>query len=227
MSDAVELQAIDDAMIARYNGIQVSVDSVLTDVEVFMEAPCIEEFPERVYPSIAMRLLSADENVDVLESGFDEMEEVGYNSGVSPNERSMRQKPSPYTVTYALDAWSKQSAEVGRDMLSTIFIAKTPPKGYIVVSTIDGGTFLADVFWSGGIVSATHNEGDESIYHTSLTVRVNAWLTSVEATEIVSEKVAMNTIWNVFYEQTRTIPSVADRKKDVTVTDDGTTITGE
>jgi len=230
MTDTVSLKAIDAALISKYSGIQTRIGGVLTPVRVFMETPSPEDVTDRVFPSISLRLMGFYENAELLSSDSSESEEVGYDDTVFPNERHMRMNPLPYRVVYALDVWNKRSASEGRDLVSSAVIQKTVPKGFIPVTTLDGRTYLADLFWNGSPLCQESSDGDELVYHTSMTLSVNAYLSQVPETDIVPEKVAMKIQWDVFKEETvvRDGETVMSGKhhKDLTITVDGTTVEG-
>ena len=96
MTTAVTLKNVDTALLLRYSGVSIDVDGTPTAVEVFIEEPQVEEYPERVYPSVAVKLIDIEPDYARSHSDDDEKEEVGYNDTVDPPVRTMRLRPHPY-----------------------------------------------------------------------------------------------------------------------------------
>ena len=208
MTVATTLKDVDLALAARYAGISIPVEApggpVVTPVDVFPEEPATEAFPERVYPSISLKLVSLNPNFEEVHTCTDLEEEVGYNESASPPERDMRQSPFPFRVTYSLDTWHKVRVGESRDLVAETMIRRTPPRGAVTVPLVGGGTHALWVFWSGGIATLDEPGSDETIYHKSLTVDVLASLL-VDA-EVTTRKVVTSAQWAFVHERALVSP---------------------
>lgn len=171
---AVSLTNIDLALITRYSGMTISVAGTPTAVEVFIEEPSTENYSEKVYPSVSLKLIAMNFDPTRSHSSDDDEEQIAYNDTVDPPERTMRLNPQPYSLLYSLDTWHKVRAIEDRDLLATAIIEKTPPRGYISVNNVDGETEYCWVLWSGGVVTNDEEEEDYVVYHKTLTLNVFA-----------------------------------------------------
>lgn len=233
MSDATTIKNIDNALVSRYSGISIGTGDpqAPTAVEVFMEIPDPEEATERTYPSIAIQFIGIAAGYEMTESDDFEDEEISYNPTLDPPERAMRVSPLPYRVAYSIDTWHKARVGESRDLVSEAMIARTQPRDFIALTTIDAGTFDADLMWSGGIVNSDQLLPDVVIYHKSLTIEVAAYLSLVEANALTPEKVVTTNQWTVFqnqvaYDKSGRVQEVTGQIKDVTfnITDDGVVV---
>lgn len=189
---AVTIQAVDQALLTKYAGISIPTGALATTtaVSVFMEQPNIEEFPERTFPSISMKLLSiTPEYSSIQDSEDDESEEVAYDDTVDPPVRSMREKPLPYRLQYSIDTWHKAIVGESRDLVSQTLIHRTRPRGSLTALNIDGVSTSMWMFWDGGVVVADEYDSDELIYHKVLNVVVIAYLALSEADAVTDAKV--------------------------------------
>jgi len=181
---AVRIDKIEDALLARYAGISLTVGGTPTSVSVFVEDPAVEEYEERVYPSISVKLLSIMEDNPARDSEDEEKEIIATSSAPVPVTTN-RQRGEPYRLQYSLDTWHRVRAAEERDLLHSAFIERTPTRGSISVEDIDGNTETLWVFWAGNIVALDEPNIDEIIYHKSLTVDVLATLLSDTVTEAI------------------------------------------
>jgi len=202
MSIAVDIEHIDAALAAKYSGINVYVSGVLKPVEVFIEEPNIEEYPERIFPSISLKFMGLSEDVDSLESLDDEAEEVDYDAVSTPNVRSMRDRPVPCKLMYSVDTWHRGKVSESRDLLQYAVLRKTPPRSYLTVQNIDGENVDLWVFWSGGIAGNDERLEDEVIYHKTLTLEIPAHITKVDYDDVEETKVAMELHWKTYVAKT-------------------------
>lgn len=195
MSDAVTIPAVDAALVARYSGITIPTGTpvVATPVEVFLEEPSSEEFPERVYPSIVLKLFSVIPDLARWHSDDDEHyeEEVGYSAIPDPPTRTMRQVPIPMRLMYSLDLWHRVRSSEARDLLQEVIIRRTHPRGSMAV-----GAVKVWAMWGGGIRNLDEVEVDEMILHKSLTLEILADI--LPTTTTVTEKVVTKVLWNAF-----------------------------
>jgi hypothetical protein len=193
---AVRIKEIDNALVARYSGIQIDVDGVPTAVAVFIENPSTEEFTERVYPSIAIKFMSLESD-DPRRHSDDELdEEIAYNDVPTPPIRTMRQNGEPFRVLYTLDTWHKVRATESRDLVTEAIIERTPPRGYMNVTDIDSGTTPLWVMWEGNVANLDEDLPDITIYHKSLTISVLARVLTDPNTRDL--KVVIEGQWKVF-----------------------------
>ncbi|MHA2429219.1 MAG: hypothetical protein ACXADB_14450, partial [Candidatus Hermodarchaeia archaeon] len=169
---AVTIENVDQALLARYAGISIDVAGTPTTVESFIEEPSTEEYPERVYPSITLKLIAINFDETRGHSDDDEEEEIAYNDGLTPPERTMRLKPSPFLLTYSLDTWHRVMVGESRDLVGRAFQERTHPRGSVDVTDVDGGTESCWVMWVGGVTENDERENDYVIYHKTLTINV-------------------------------------------------------
>lgn len=202
---AVTQKAIDLALATRYDGCQIDVAGTPTDIAVFVEEPSSEEYVERVFPSISILFMTMNYDTERAHTDDDELEETGYDDEVDPPIRTSRQKGLPYILTYSLDTWHKVRVSESRDLVQALLIQGTPPRGFMPVTDIDGGTENVWVMWSGGITSLNEIDGDYSIYHKSLTVDIYADLLTdtteyddTVVTQLLMKYYARNYIYNEF-----------------------------
>jgi hypothetical protein len=200
MTLAVTQEAIEDALIARFQGISINVEGVPTAVEVFMEEPSVEEEPERVYPSVALMSLGEVEDYEVRDSDDDEglEEEVSYNTGLPVYERTERAIPQALRLSYSIDTWNKTRAQQTRDLLSGAIRAKVGHRGHLQVLNIEGQPINLWMFRSGGVTPLKEVHPDMIVYHTSMTVDILAYVAVVANDETTVKKVAMEQHWKVF-----------------------------
>jgi len=196
MTTAVTIKNVDTALLLRYSGVSIDVDGTPTAVEVFIEEPQVEEYPERVYPSVSVKLIDIEPDYARSHSDDDEKEEVGYDDAVSPPVRTMRLRPHPFRLTYSIDTWHKDRAGESRDLLKAILIERTPPRGAMSVEDVDGGTEACWVQWLGSMVGNDEAAEDYVIYHKTLTVQVLVDLLTDTSTEDV--KVVTEAIWRTY-----------------------------
>jgi hypothetical protein len=205
---ATTLKDVDLAMAARYAGVAIDVDSgagpVSTPVDVFLEEPSTAEYPDRVYPSISIKLLSLDPNFEESHSEDQNEEEIAYTAVPDPPERTMRLRPFPYRISYRVDTWHRIRAGESRDLVVETLIQRTPPRGYVTVPTVDAGSQNLWVFWAGGIAQLDEINADEVIYHKSATVEVLAHL--LLDTTTTDRKAATEVQWRIVQERTVASP---------------------
>jgi len=197
-SRAVSIMKVDEALADRYSGITIDIEGVPTAVEVFIEQPMPEEYIERVYPSIAISLISVLENTETLDSEDDESEEVGYDTGIIPFQRYMRERPIPSRLIYSVTAWHRIRVAEARDLLHGALTRKTRPKGSLTVENLDGTGIDVWTFWSGGIQSASEVDSDFMVYRNTVTLAVLADISPVDFDDYVSQKVVMDLRWEVY-----------------------------
>lgn len=199
-TQAVTQEAIEDALIARFQGISIDVEGVPTTVKVFMEEPAVEEETERVYPSVALMYLGEVEDYEVRDSDDDEglTEEVSYDTGLPVYERTERAIPQALRLSYSIDTWNKTRAQQSRDLLFRAVRAKIGHRGYLQVQNVEGQPINLWMFWSGGVAPINEKHPDMVVYHSSLTVDVLAYVAVVANDETTVKKVAMEAHWKVF-----------------------------
>lgn len=195
---AVDIESVDAALATRYSGITISINGVPTAVEVFTETPGSEEVPEKTYPSVAIQLMDVQSKFSISESSDDEREEVAYDSGVTPHERSMRKNPLPHTLVYSVDTWHKDRVLESRELAKEVLIYRTDPRGYLSVLNIDGVSIDLWAISSGGYSCEPERLPDTVIYHNTLTLEVEVYLAMSAFDQVDSEKVAMEAWWTVF-----------------------------
>lgn len=200
MTLAVTQEAIEDALITRFQGITIDVEGTPTLVEVFLEAPAVEEETERVYPSIALMYLGEVADYRVRDSDDDEglTEEVALDTGLPVYEREERLIPQAHRLSYSIDTWNKTRAQESRDLLYRALRARIGNRGYLQVLNIEGQPVDLWMFWSGGITPLNEVHPDMIVYHSSLTVEILAYLALVDVDDTTTEKVAMTEHWRVF-----------------------------
>jgi hypothetical protein len=197
---AVTQEAIEDALIARFQGITIDVESSPTPVEVLMEEPSVEEVVERTYPSVAMMYLGEVPDYEIRDSDDDEglVEEVLYDPGPPVHERVERAIPQALKLSYSIDTWNKTRAQESRDLLFRAVRARIGHRGYLQVLNIEGQPINLWMFWSGGVTPLNEKHPDMIVYHNSLTVDILAYVTVAEVDDTTTEKVAMEQHWKVF-----------------------------
>lgn len=195
---AVDIEAVDAALITRYSGITISVAGSPTAVEVFNESPYSEEVTERTYPSVAIHLMDVQPKFDISESTDDEREEVAYDSGVTPHERSMRKNPLPYTLVYSVDTWHKDRVSESRELAREVLLYRTEPRGYLSVLNVDGVSIDLWAISSSGYSCEPEELPDTVIYHNTLTLEIEVYLAMSAFDQVDREKVAMEAWWTVF-----------------------------
>lgn len=197
-SRAVSILKVDEALASRYSGITIDVGGTPTPVEIFMENPMPEEVTERVYPSVAINLIGVFENTEVLDSDDDGSEEVGYDTGVVPYERHMRERPIPSRLVYSITAWHRIRVVEARNLLYEALVRRTRPKDYLTIENIDGVDVDLWTFWSGGTSLDKEADNDFMIYRSTVSLDVHADISPVVFDEYVSAKVAMEILWDVY-----------------------------
>ncbi len=196
-SQAVTQDAIEEALIARFSGVQVEIEGTLTDVEVFLEEPAVEETTERIYPSISLMYLGEVPNFDIRDTDDEEREEVGYNQTPPVYIRTMRQNPEPTKMRYSVDVYNRVRAQTSRDLLYRAIRKKVKHRDYLTVENVDGEDVTIWMFWTGGIAPLNEVYPDMVVYHHSMTIEVLPYLAIVDNSETEDEKVAMNINWKV------------------------------
>lgn len=196
---AVTIEAIDAALVDRYSGITILQEGLPIPVTVFIEKPNSEEQTERVFPSVTLMLVEINPKFEISETGDEDEEEVSYNTGVTPYERSMRVKPKPYELMYILDTWHKDRVSEARQLVQEVYMQRTDPRGYISVENIDGETIDLWAVTNGNLDSMQEDLPDTVIYHSSQVLAVEAYLSGVALpTDTTEEKVAMELQAKVF-----------------------------
>lgn len=189
---AVTMKAIDAALLAKYTGITINTGDppASTSVTPFIEDPNPEQYAERTYPSIAIKMISmTPDYTGIYETEDLNEEEVAYDPGPAPPVRSMRKNPLPYRLLYSLDTWHKARVGESRDLVTEALIHRTDPRGSLTVTNIDGVDIPVWMFWQGGITSVDEYDVDEVIYHKSLTVLILAYVAIVDSDDVTEEKV--------------------------------------
>lgn len=210
---AVTIKNVDQALVLRYTGMTIDTGSPATPtpVDVFIEEPSSEEYPERTYPSVALKLMAVTPDFERSHSDDDDEEEIGYDGGAAPPVRTMRYRPLPFILTYSLDTWHRVLAGESRDLVTLAIIERTHPRGYVNVSDVDGGTEACWVRWLGGVANNDEEKEDYVIYHKSLTLEVLVDLL-VDATER-DVKVVTDSIWRTYQQRHK----VDDTGKDIII----------
>jgi len=191
-SIAVTLTAIDQALLTKYSGITIPTGPLATPtaVEVFMEQPSIEEFEERTFPSVSLKMMSVTPDYSrIVDSDDEEEEEVAYDDTETPPVRSMRKRPQPFRIQYSIDTWHKALVAESRDLISEVLMYRTCPRGFLTVANIDGENVDVWLFWEGGFVTSDELHSDEIIYHKTLTLVVVAYLALSAVDDVDEEKV--------------------------------------
>lgn len=200
MSDAVTIKDIDAALAARYAGMSIWVGdpAVLTPVTVFIEEPAPEEYPERVFPSVTLKLMSILPDFARWHSDDDEHaeEELSYDDMPAVPLREMRQVPVPSRLIYSFDTWHRVRAGEGRDLLQEAVFGRTHPRGSMSV-----GAVKVWVLWSGGLANLDEVETDEVILHKSLTIEVLADVLPTAVT--VQRPVVTRVLWDAYRLETK------------------------
>lgn len=210
---AVSIKNVDQALVLRYSGMSIDTGSppAATPVDVFIEEPSSEEYPERTYPSVAIKLLTIVPDYARSHCDDEQEEEIGYDGGAAPPVRTMRYRPLPYVLTYTLDTWHRVLVGESRDLVSLALIERTPPRGYVNVIDVDGGTEACWVRWFGGVAANDEEKEDYVIYHKSLTIEVLVDLL-VDPNER-DVKVVTDAIWRTYQQRHK----VDDTGKDIIV----------
>jgi len=195
---SVSQEALENALVAKYSGFDLSVAGVLTEVEVFLEKPSTEIETGRVFPSVSIMYLGESEDTEVQESSDESQEEVGLDGTVDPNERIMRDASDPIVMRYSIDTWHKDMAAEDQVLYHEMFRRRTKNKGYIRVLNIDGEYLDVWLFKVNGSLSVhDYDDVDTVIYHKSITVEALVYLAEVEYDETVREKVVNEVNWDV------------------------------
>lgn len=197
---AATQRAVDAALFARYAGISIDVQDsggapVATPVEVFIEDPATEEQTERAYPSVAITFLGATFDVDRFHTSDDMPENIGPVSADPVPEQITRPAPKPYRLQYSIDTWHRVRAAEDRDLVAEAIFQRTPPRGFVTLTNVDGETVDVWVLWAGGITSLDERQPDVVIYHKTLTVDVLADILDDPALGI--EKTVTHVRWGV------------------------------
>lgn len=200
MTTAVTQVAIEDALIERFQGLSISVEGVQTPVTVFLEDPLVEEVSERTYPAITLMYLGESPDFDIRDSDDDEgeMEEVSYTQVPPVYLREMRAIPQALQLNYSIDTWNKTRAQQSRDLLSLAVRGRIRHRGYLRVKNILNQDVDLWMFWDGGVAPLNEKHPDMIVYHSSLTVRILAYVAVVEVDDTVEESVAMSVGWEIF-----------------------------
>lgn len=195
---AVSINTVDAALLLRYTGVSIDTGepAVPTAVEVFIEEPASEEYTERTYPSISLKLMNIRFDETRAHSDDDTEEETAYDDLQTPPVRTMRLKPTPYILFYSLDTWHKIRVGESRDLVSRTIMERTPPRGAISVEDVDGGTETCWMQWSGVVSNLDEELEDYVIYHKSLLLEVYADLLTDPTERDV--KVATDLLWDMY-----------------------------
>ncbi len=189
----VTVPEVELALATRYAGISIDVAGTPTPVEVFLEKPSVEDFPERVFPSVSILNLGMFPDFPRQHTTDDDdiEEEISFNNAVDPPEREMGQVPVPFRLVYSIDTWHRVRASEERDLVSEVIINRTRPRGFIP----QVGANLVDLnaFWAGSLTNLDETETDEVIFHKSLTLEILADVIPTTAT--VDRKVVTDLIW--------------------------------
>lgn len=223
-SEATTIPLIDTALASRYSGISINTGDppAPSAVEVFIEEPDPEEYPERVFPSITIKKLSVRPDFARSHSSDEVEEPIGaLDTGVSPPEQTMRESPLPYIVSYSIDTWHKARVSESRDLLKEAVLERTKPRGFMYLNNIDSEQISVNVFWSGGVTDLDEVETDEVIYHKSLTVEILAYLigdeTESQAKIVLEHRATVKSRTWVSDSEGHATPIVGEDVTDVTI----------
>ena len=173
MTLAVQIPKIDAALYQRYSDIILNGAAV----RVFIEEPDTDRYRERVYPSISIKLISMVPAFELLESGYDEDEEVSLDitDPLHP-VRTMRRGPEPYRLLYSVDTWNRPFAADARDLLMITMVSRTPIRSALETENIEGEWINLFMLAEGTVASNDVVGADEVIYHKTRSVEISAWL---------------------------------------------------
>lgn len=161
---------VDAAMLDKFDGF-ILVGEV-DEVQVFLEHPSPERFPERVFPSISIRLIGAYPDLEREESDVVDAEEYLVSAVPDiPNAetRVYKQPFEPMNLRYRVDTWILNDSMKERELLQ--FIHKVAPaRGYLTV----GGQDIWLIRDAAGMTTADEVEGDRVVYHKSFSYIVKA-----------------------------------------------------
>lgn len=162
---AVFLTDIDQALHDLFAGFSVTtLDRGNVPVEVFVEDPDPEEYPERVFPSISIEfddLLVEEQNYE-----GEDREEVLVNTGVTPYVATTREVSTWYRVMYLIHTFATD-APTDRALIRYVQSRKRPRDSIVV-----GG--LPYWIFREGWNKADIVNGDQKEYHKIWTVSVLA-----------------------------------------------------
>jgi hypothetical protein len=191
MTQAVTIQKIDEALVARYLGLVVGG----SPVSVFIEEPDPDRRRERTFPSLSLKLISLLPAFELRDSETDQEEEIALDvTDETHPMRTMRQGPEPYSLVYSLDSWNRPFAKEARDLLMLAMLSRTPVNGYLSVENVDGEQVLLDCFARDAVISNDELEPDEVIYHKTRELEVVAWLDLVGIPHTSHRAVAVSEI---------------------------------
>jgi len=174
---ATTIPEIELALYTLLSGATISNREGGTDaVTVFVDDPDPEEYPNRVYPSISILLLSAEHDTESEDSETGVPYEVSLDSSVSPKLSTVRQTGVPYRMTFQINTWAMNYALADRELQRWIRL-KIPPRTALLVGS--------EYHWTFVIRSANVNERvkDEKIYHHAWTIEVLADLEDTDTDE--------------------------------------------
>lgn len=198
VSLSVSQEALENALVAKYQGFSLDVGGISTSVEVFLETPSNEIHQGRTFPSVSIMYLGESEDTEVQESTDEDQEEVDYDDTVTPPERIMRDGSDPIRMRYSVDTWHKDLAAEDQVLFHEMFRRRTRNKGYIAVQNIDGETVDLWLFKINGSLSVhDYSDKDERIYHKSIMVEALVYLTEVEYDETERTMVVTEVQWDV------------------------------
>lgn len=169
------IQAIEGALKTHLEGATVQTrDSVSSTVPVFLDSPDVEEFPERVYPSISIMLM--DCTPDFEREDTTETVEISVDKSSVPYVATMRDASSPYRLSFMIHTWAMHWALTDRELMRWVS-KRLPPRTTIPLS--------GENFWTFYKSSATLHEddGDQKIYHRAWTYDVLLDLEDVDTDE--------------------------------------------
>jgi len=228
MTFAVNILKVDEALVARYSGMTIGG----TAVEVFIEDPDPEEYPERVFPSISIQLIGMPAAPEQLDTDDDVPEEVAWHPSPTTPIRDMKDPPRPYRLLYSIDTWNRQLVSRSRDFLMEAMVARTPINGYLTVENVDGENVDLWCFARGDVLPVKEKSADDIVYHGSRTIEVWAYLDSGQS--IVEEKATVEMEWGSYVHTMipdpdnpgQVIPEVGGDKLDIrfVITEDGVVV---
>jgi hypothetical protein len=212
MNKPIHMTALDAALVARYSGIYVLIEGVSTEVEVFIESPATEYTRDRTYPSISIQYAGDVPDFEQMDSDDDVDDELDIDLSETPGIATTRKSPEPTRVRYTVDVWVRNSAAIARELNKEVYRKRTPSRGSLQVTNIDGTT---QKVWYFRVPPAQvevddYSDVDMRIYHHSLMVEALVNLSQVEYDDTTETPVVEEALWDV--QSRRYVP---DRKGQV------------
>ena len=130
----VTLEELDDALAAKFSGIQVPTFSGgMVDVPVYLG----EEFPPdaRSYPRITIEISMIGDDYEDYEGDIDVYAE-SFDDTVDPPERIMKAMPEDVQIFYRIKAWVKNDTQMMRSLVQKMR-AKLPRRSYLSIPKVD------------------------------------------------------------------------------------------